>query len=178
MRAPGDRVRGAAAGAAAGTVVAVRQVKKKRNEKIIAGVKAKAEEAEKSGDKEKAKFYNDYYQNLKKSCLDDKGNPRVNPDLSKIPEKDRAVFTSLYNRSKKNKNIKKLGSKSLKGEQVIKDKDGSEIHARPKKHGIGKTYVRIKDGKEIGYATKDEFRAARKNESYTSLSEYLIESLS
>lgn len=56
-----------------------------------------------------------------------------------------------------------------KQEEVVKDKDGSEIHARAKKTGHGTTYVRTKNGKETGYATKDEFARAKKkskNESW------------
>ena len=166
------------AAVAAGTVVAVRQIKKKKNEKILAGVKAKVEEYKKSGDTEKAKFYGDFYEKLKKTCLDDKGKPRVSPDLDKLPEKDRDMFSTLYNRIKKNKNIIKAGKTSASKEHVVKDKDGSEIHARRKKTGIGMTYVRMKDGKEIGYATKDEFRAAKSsNESYTGLSDFIRESV-
>ena len=166
------------AAVAAGTVVAVRQIKKKKNEKILAGVKAKVEEYKKSGDTEKAKFYDDFYQKLEKTCLDDKGKPRVSPDLNKLPEKDRELFSTLYNRIKKNKNIIKAGKTSTPKEQVVKYKDGSEIHARRKKTGIGMTYIRMKGGKEIGYATKDEFRAAKNpNESYVGLSDYIRESV-
>jgi len=40
------------------------------------------------------------------------------------------------------------------------------------------TYVRMKDGKEIGYATKDEFRTTKSsNESYVGLSDYIRESV-
>ena len=46
-------------------------------------------------------------------------------------------------------------------EVVVKDKDGSEIHQRSKKNGEGNTYVRIKDGKEIGYASKEDFQKAQ-----------------
>ena len=88
------------------------------------------------------------------------------------------MFKTLYNRIKKNKNIIKAGKASAPKEQVVKDKDGSEIHARRKKTGIGMTYVRMKDGKEVGYATKDEFRKAKgANESYVGLSDYINESI-
>lgn len=62
-----------------------------------------------------------------------------------------------------NNDIKKGSSEEESKEEVVKDKDGSEIHARQKKSGEGNTYVRIKDGKEIGYATKDEFLKAKKS---------------
>ena len=45
--------------------------------------------------------------------------------------------------------------------------------------GKGITYVRKKDGREIGYATKDEYMKAKaqKNESYISLKNFIIEQL-
>ena len=70
-------------------------------------------------------------------------------------------------------------------EEVVKDKDGSEIAVRKKKNGKGSTYIRKKNGKEIGYATKDEYKAAKNSSekqqkeslSRKSLSDYLLESL-
>ena len=65
-------------------------------------------------------------------------------------------------------------------EKVVKDKDGSEIHARAKKTGEGTTYVRIKNGHEIGYANKEEFikakqrKAKKANEGFLSLVDYMM----
>lgn len=63
-----------------------------------------------------------------------------------------------------------------KEEQTVKGKDGSEIIARPKKTDSGSTYIRKKNGKEVGYATKDEFMKAKKNakEGLLPLSDYLL----
>lgn len=67
------------------------------------------------------------------------------------------------------KSEKNYHDSKKKKEQVVKDKDGSEIHQRAKKNGKGNTYVRIKNGKEIGYASKEDFQKAQqkkaKNES-------------
>jgi len=76
-------------------------------------------------------------------------------------------------------NYHKSKNQKEKKEEVVKDKDGSEIHARSKKTGNGATYVRTKNGKEVGYASKEEFQnAKKKNESYSGLSNFLKESLS
>ena len=58
---------------------------------------------------------------------------------------------------------RKLNTARNDEEHVVKDSDGSEIHARSKKNQRGVTYIRIKNGKEIGYATKEEFLKAKKN---------------
>jgi len=44
---------------------------------------------------------------------------------------------------------------------IIKDRDGSEIRPRQKRNGKGMTFVRVKNGHEIGYATKKEYLAAK-----------------
>lgn len=58
---------------------------------------------------------------------------------------------------------RKLNTARKDEEHIVKDSDGSEIHARSKKNQRGTTYVRIKNGKEVGYATKEEFLKAKKN---------------
>ena len=79
------------------------------------------------------------------------------------------------------KSEKNYQDSKKKKEKVVKDKDGSEIHARPKKNGDGTTYVRTKNGKEIGYANKEDFQKAQKrkaqNESLLSnLNKFIYES--
>lgn len=79
--------------------------------------------------------------------------------------------------------IKSSKSKDKPKEEVIKDKDGSEIHARAKKTGNGSTYVRIKNGKEVGYASKEDFikakkrKAANESSSMKSLTDFIREHL-
>ena len=63
--------------------------------------------------------------------------------------------------AKQERKTEKNAAKTEKME-VAKDEDGSEIHPRAKKNGDGVTYVRIKDGKEVGYASKSEYQAAMK----------------
>lgn len=74
------------------------------------------------------------------------------------------------------KSEKKYQDSKKKKEEVVKDKDGSEIHQRPKKNSKGNTYVRIKDGKEIGYASKEDFQKAQQRKAKKQ-NESLIESI-
>lgn len=181
-----------AAAAIAATTV---HIMRKRNEAAIAGMKASIE-AEK--DPEKKKELEKNYENLMKSMYNKKGKIRIDPNFSDVSDKD---FQKNFSKIMQDKDLRKVGKEYIKKngsdflefdrnrikkdntsneepkEQVIKDKDGSEIHARRKKTGHGMTYVRTRNGKEVGYATKSEFRAARKNESYVGLSDYINESI-
>lgn len=181
-----------AAAAIAATTV---HIMRKRNEAAIAGMKASIE-AEK--DPEKKKELEKNYENLMKSMYNKKGKIRIDPDFSDVSDKD---FQKNFSKIMQDKDLRKAGKEYIKKngsdflefdrnrikkdnasneepkEQVVKAKDGSEIHARRKKTGHGMTYVRTRNGKEVGYATKSEFRAARKNESYVGLSNYISESI-
>ena len=145
-------------------------------------------------DPEKKKELEKNYENLMKSMYNKKGKIRIDPDFSDISDKN---FQKNFSKIMQDKNLRKTGKEYIKKngsdflefdrehaaskeqpkEQVAKAKDGSEIHARRKKTGHGMTYVRTRNGKEIGYATKSEFRATRKNESYVWLSDYINESI-
>lgn len=166
-------------------------IMRKRNEAAIAGMKASIE-SEKDPEKKKELEHN--YENLMKSMYNEKGKIRIDPDFSDVPDKN---FQKNFSKIMQDKNLRKTGKEYIKKngsdflefdrehaaskeqpkEQVAKAKDGSEIHARRKKTGHGMTYVRTRNGKEIGYATKSEFRAAHKNESYMGLSDYINESI-
>ena len=191
--------------AIAATVALVRHAKRKRTEKMTAGLK-KQIESEKDP-KRKAELQKNY-DNMMKACYDKNGKPRPHPKMKDIPKEDRKAFKDSYNEMRKDKTLKNVGKSYLKNggkdalkqdlakidkiskkdrknaekaETTVKDKDGSEIIARKKKNGSGSTYVRKKNGKEIGYATRDEFQAAKKaakeSLSRKSLSDYLLESL-
>lgn len=173
------------------TAVAVHTARK-QNEKFLAGLKARSEQAD---DPRIRKEYEKHYQDALKAMYKDNGKVRIDPDFSKIPEESRKSFIKIYDSGKDLRKmgkeyIKKNGSEFLEydrdhtasstkkepKEQVVKAKDGSEIHARRKKSGHGMTYVRTKNGKEVGYATKDDFRRARQNEGMISLKDALLES--
>jgi len=187
-------IAGVAIAAAAITATTV-HIMRKRNEATIAGMKASIE-AEK--DPKKKKELEKNYENLMKSMYNKKGKIRIDPDFSDVSDKD---FQKNFSKIMQDKDLRKTGKEYIKKngseflefdrnlikkdnisnkepkEQIVKAKDGSEIHARRKKTGHGMTYVRTRNGKEVGYATKSEFRTARKNESYVGLSEYINESI-
>jgi len=179
-------------GAVALTTAVAVHTARKQNEKFLAGLKARSEQAD---DPRIRKEYEKYYQDALKAMYKDNGKVRMDPDFSKIPEESRKSFVKIYGSGKDLRKmgkeyIKKNGSEFLEydrdhtasstkkepKEQVAKAKDGSEIHARRKKSGHGMTYVRTKNGKEVGYATKDDFRRARQNEGMISLRDALLES--
>ena len=179
-------------GAVALTTAVAVHTARKQNEKFLAGLKARSEQAD---DPRIRKEYEKHYQDALKAMYKDNGKVRMDPDFSKIPEESRKSFIKIYDSGKDLRKmgkeyIKKNGSEFLEydrdhtasstkkepKEQVVKAKDGSEIHARRKKSGHGMTYVRTKNGKEVGYATKDDFRRARQNEGMISLKDALLES--
>ena len=187
----GGKVLLAVAATAAIAIAAHRHIKKKRNEKMLAGLKDRAENA---SDPKTRKEYKEFYNAMLGSLCKDNGKMRTSPKMSKIPKEYRDDFKDMYKSAYNDKDLRKEGRKYIKDngsdfiqydrsrgestpkEQVAKAKDGSEIHARRKKSGHDMTYVRMKGGKEIGYATKSEFRAARKNEGMVSLKDALLES--
>ena len=150
-----------AAAAAAATTV---HIMRKRNEAAIAGMKASIE-AEK--DPEKKKELKKNYENLIKSMYNKKGKIRIDPDFSDVSDKD---FQKNFSKIMQDKDLRKTGKEYIKKngsdflefdrnrikkdntpneepkEQIVKAKDGSEIHARRKKTGHGMTYVRTRNG--------------------------------
>ena len=179
------------AATAAIAIASYRHIKKKRNEKMLAGLKDRAENA---SDHKTRKEYKNFYDSMLNSLCKDNGRMRTSPKMSKIPKEYRKDFEEMYKSAYNDKSLRKEGRKYIKDngsdfiqydrsrrestpkEQVAKAKDGSEIHARRKKSGHGMTYVRTKNGKEVGYATKDDFRRARQNEGMISLRDALLES--
>ena len=83
----------------------------------------------------------------------------------------------LYSKAEKDvKKEIKFKDSSKEEEVVVKDSDGSQIHQRAKKVGDGYTYVRTKNGKEIGYASKEDFQRAQQRK-FKKQNESLSESI-
>ena len=137
-------------------------------------------------EKEKAAAYLDHY---KKVMYDEDGNIRSYKDATKYyrrhPVKggNKLGFEILTGYaqdanvrmrwSKENPKAWKAAEKKTQSfvntqekdyVQNVTDADGSIIKPRQKMNGRGVTFVRVKDGHEIGYATRSEYLAAKRKQ--------------
>lgn len=138
----------------------------------IAKLNTEIEQKTKSLDKETSKIEKSYKKSVNKAKSEHKKS------ISQAKEETKSDSDTV---NKIEKDVESEPKDSKEKEETVKDKDGTEIVARKKKRGKGKTYVRKKGGKEVGGATKDQFIAAKKrskNESLTnSLKNMIIEDL-
>lgn len=171
--------------------------RKESIEKSLIAFKFLADYEQTIEDSKYKKQMNDQYEFTKKLLLNDDGSIRTEKESKQYYRKHKKELGGWFQRQcwktcaswcgdesvrktwqenkpdiykKAEENVKaELNIKDAPKEEVVKDKDGSEIHARKKERGDGYTYVRIKNGKEIGYASKEDFQKAQqrkaKNES-------------
>lgn len=126
-------------------------------------------------DKDEIKEYQSIAKNVKdnKDALRKEGKKYIEKHGDSWKDKIHNVAKTNYEEKhpKKNKNAEKEPE-----EVIVKDRDGSQIHQRAKKVGDGYTYVRTKGGKEVGYASKEDFQKAQQRKAKKQ-NESLIESI-
>ena len=125
--------------------------------------------------KDEIKEYQSIAKNVKdnKDALRKEGKQYIEKHGDSWKDKIHNITKTNYEEKhpKKNKNTEKEPE-----EVIVKDRDGSQIHQRAKKVGDGYTYVRTKGGKEVGYASKEDFQKAQQRKAKKQ-NESLVESI-
>ena len=146
-------------------------------DKAAEAARNKEEEKErKKQEKEDAKKEKEFQKEFDKEKRQEKREDRKNERRFKKEEKERKKQEEAdkkeaeYQEWKKKKLAAQEGEPKEPAKEPEKDEfvdsgDGRQIRKRKKENGDGYTYVWIKDGKEEGYATEEDYRRAqqRKN---------------
>ena len=126
---------GAAIAALGVTAMIAHKLKKKRTEKMAAGLK---DQLDNEKDPEKKKELQKTYDNMMKACFDDKGNALARPKLKNLSKDDRKSFKASYNKLKSNKDLKAKGKELIKSgkykpsEEALKNKNSSSDNNQEK----------------------------------------------
>lgn len=127
-------------------------------------------------EKESKQYYKEHKKELggwfKRQCWKMTAEWCGDPEVRDVWKEQRP---NLYEKAEKDVKSE-IKIKVSPEEVVVKDKDGSQIHQRAKKVGDGYTYVRTKGGKEIGYASKEDFQRAQQRK-FKKQNESLSESI-